>query len=110
MQPSTTSTGLRGLAATAICGVLALGLSGVCAADPGDTHRIVAFADLDLANPSDAHVLYRRIRAAAQVVCSSYFFLTDTAKAACMRDATAAAVTRINQAALFAVYEKDNSR
>jgi UrcA family protein len=98
MQPS----------AIVLCGVLALGLSGVSAADPGDTHRTVAFSDLDLANPSDAHVLYRRIRAAAQVVCSSYFFLTDTAKATCVRDATAAAVTRINQAALLAVYETDN--
>jgi UrcA family protein len=68
----------------------------------------VKFADLDISNPSGAHVLYRRIRAAAQVVCSYYFFATDTDKARCVRDATADAVTKINQPALSAVYNANN--
>jgi UrcA family protein len=109
MNPSTTSTGLRGLIASAIFGFLGLGLCVVAAADPGDESRTVKFADLNISNPSGAHVLYRRIRAAAQVVCSYYFFATDTDKARCVRDATADAVTRINQAALSAAY-KANSR
>jgi UrcA family protein len=107
MNPSTTS-GLRGLIATAILGFLGLGLCVVATADPSDESRTVKFADLDISNPSGAHVLYRRIRAAAQVVCSYYFFATDTDKARCVRDATADAVTRINQPALSAVYNANN--
>jgi UrcA family protein len=64
----------------------------------------VKFADLNLSDPSGAHVLYRRIRAAAVVVCSHYFFATDTDKARCVRDATADAVSKIDQPALSAVY------
>ncbi len=108
MKPSTTSTGLRGLIATAIFGLLGLGLCVVAAADSSDESRIVKFADLNISNPSDARVLYRRIRAAAQVVCSYYFFATDTDKARCVRDATADAVTRINQPALSTVYNANN--
>jgi UrcA family protein len=107
MNPSTTS-GLRGLIATAIFGFLGLGLCVVAAADPSSESRTVKFADLDISNPSGAHALYRRIRAAAQVVCSYYFFATDTDKARCVRDATADAVTKINQPALSAVYNAKN--
>ena len=108
MNPSTTSTGLRGLIATGIVGFLGLGLCVVAAADPSAASRTVKFADLDISNPSGAHVLYRRIRAAAQVVCSYYFFATDTDKARCVRDATADAVTKINEPALSAVYNANN--
>jgi UrcA family protein len=108
MNSSTTSTGLRGLIATVIVGFLGPGLCVVAAADPSDESRTVKFADLNISNPSDAHVLYRRIRAAAQVVCSYYFLATDTDKARCVRDATADAVTRINQPALTAVYNANN--
>ena len=104
MKISTTSTGLGGLIATAIFGFLGLGLCVVGAAEPSDESRTVKFADLNMSNPSSAHVLYRRIRAAAQIVCSYYFFATDTDKARCVRDATADAVTRINQPALSTVY------
>jgi UrcA family protein len=108
MNPSTTSTGLRGLVAAAVFGFLGIGLCGVAIADPSDASRTVKFADLDISNPSDAHVLYRRIRAAAQVVCSYEFFATDTDKARCVRGVTADAVTRINQPALSAVYNANN--
>jgi UrcA family protein len=76
--------------------------------DPSDESRTVKFADLNISNPSGAHVLYRRIGAAAQVVCSYYFFATDTDKARWVRDATANAVTRINQPALSAAYNANN--
>ena len=107
MNLSTTS-GLRGLIATAIFGFLGLGFCIVAAADPGAASRIVKFADLNASDPSSAHVLYRRIRAAAQVACSYHFFLTDTDKGRCVRDATADAVTRIDQPALSAVYNANN--
>ena len=108
MKTSTTSTGLHGLIANAIFGFLGLGLCVVAAADPSAESRTVQFADLDMSNPSSAHVLYRRIRTAAQVVCSYHFFATDTDKARCVRDATADAVTKINQSALSAVYSANN--
>ena len=108
MNPSTPSTGLRGLAATAIFVVLASSLSIVATAEPSSASRTVKFADLNISDPSGAHVLYMRIRAAAQVVCSYYWFPTEADKAGCVRDATADAVTRINQSALFAVYNATN--
>jgi UrcA family protein len=108
MNPATTSTGVRGLIATAVFGFLGLGLCIVAAAEPSAESRTVKFADLNISNPSGAHVLYRRIQAAAEVVCSHYFLLTDTDKARCVRDATADAVARIHQPALSAVYNANN--
>jgi UrcA family protein len=108
VNTSTTSTGLRGLIATAIFGFLGLGLCVVATAEPSAESRTVKFADLDMSNPSSAHVLYRRIQAAAQVVCSYHFFATDTDRARCVRDATVDAVTKINLPALSAVYRANN--
>jgi UrcA family protein len=108
MHPSSLSAGLRGLFATAIFVVLAASPGIVSAADPSPASRTVRFADLNISNPSGAHVLYMRILAAAQVVCSYYPFATDADKARCVRDATADAVTRINQPALAAVYNAKN--
>ena len=108
MNPSTSSTGFRRLIAAAIYGFLALGLCAGASAEPSAATRTVKFADVNLSNPSGAHVLYRRILAAAEVVCSYYFFATDTDKARCVRDATADAVIKINQPALSAVYKANN--
>jgi UrcA family protein len=108
MNPSNPSTRVRGLVATAIFVVLALGLSIVSAADPSSASRTVRFADLNMSTPSGAHVLYTRILAAAQVVCSYYSFATDADKARCVLEATADAVTKINQPAMSAVYNAKN--
>ena len=108
MNPSATSIGLRGLIAASIFGVVASSLSVASAADPDTASRTVKFADLNIAQPAGAHALYLRIRAAAQVACSYYWFPTDAHKARCVRDATADAVTRINQPALSAVYNANN--
>jgi UrcA family protein len=105
---SATSIGLRGLIASAILAVSGPGLCSVAAADPGAESRTVKFADLDLSRAAGAHALYRRIRAAAQVACSHYFFATDTDREHCVREATADAVTRINRPALSAVYDSNN--
>jgi UrcA family protein len=104
MKLSNTRRNSLGLTRTAIFGLLCLGLCVVATAEPSAESRTVKFADLDVSKPSDAHVLYRRIRAAAQVVCSHHFFLTDTDKVRCVRDATADAVRRIDEPALSAVY------
>ena len=108
MNSSTASTCLRGLIAGGIFGALALSLSAVCAADPSSAGVPVKFADLNISTPSGAHVLYTRILAAAQVVCSYYWFDTDAANARCVHDAIANAVTDINQPALSNVYNSNN--
>lgn len=108
MNPSNPSTSLRDLVATAIFVVLAPSLSTVSAADPSSASRTVKFADLNISNPSGAHALYMRILAAAQVVCSYHPFATDTDKARCVRHAIAAAVMKINQPALSALYNAKN--
>jgi len=108
MSPPIPSTGLRRLVASAIFGVLAASPSIVSAADPNSAIRTVKFADLNISGASGAHVLYMRILAAAQVVCSYNSFATDAGKARCVRDAIADAVTKINQPALSAVYNAKN--
>lgn len=108
MNPSTPSTGFRGLVASAIFVVLAPTFSIVSAADPSSASRAVKFADLDISTQSGAQVVYMRILAAAQVVCSYYPFATDGEKAGCVRNATADAVTKINQPALSALHNPKN--
>jgi len=102
MNTSTLSTGLRGLIATAIFGALASSFSAVSAADPSSASVNVKFADLNTASPSGALVLYGRIRAAAQDVCSYYWFKTDADQARCVHDAIANAVGAAASAAPMA--------
>lgn len=104
MNPSNSSTGLPSLVALGLSVLIASSPSIVSAADPSSASRTVKFADLNISNPSDAHVLYMRILAAAQVVCSYIPFATDADKARCVRDAIADAVIRIDQPELSAVY------
>jgi UrcA family protein len=105
MSTSIASTGLRGLIATAILGALASSFSAVSAADPSSSVSVtVKFADLKVSNPASALVLYERIRAAAQGACSYYWFKTDADEAACVHDAIANAVAKVNQPELSAVY------
>jgi UrcA family protein len=65
----------------------------------------VKYADLDIASPSGARVLYERIRAAAQNACSYFWFKTDADEARCLQNTIAKAVTKVNQPALSAVYD-----
>jgi UrcA family protein len=105
MITSTLSTGLRGLIATGIFGALASSFSAVSAADEPDPVSItVKYADLNVASPSGALVLYERIRAAAQAACSYYWFKTDADEARCVHDTIANAVAKVNQPALSAVF------
>lgn len=103
MNTSTPATGLRGLVAVAILGVLAS--SAVFAADPNPVSVTVKYADLNITSPSGARVLYERIRAAAQGACSYYWFKTDADEARCVHDAIASAVGKINQPALSAIFD-----
>ena len=104
MNTSSPSTGLRGLIATAIFGALASTFSAVSAADPSSASITVKYADLNIASPSGARVLYERIRAAAQNACNYFWFKTDADEARCLQNTIAKAVTQVNQPALSAVY------
>lgn len=108
MNPSNTSAGLSALVALGLSVLLASNPSIGSAADPSPATRTVKYADLNISNPADAHVLYMRILAAAQVVCSYVPFATDGDKARCVHEVTTDAVTRIGQPELSAVHDGKN--
>jgi len=110
MNTLTVATGLRGLIAAAVFGALASSLSAVCAADgaPKPVSLTVKFSDLNISKPPGAAVLYARITAAAQNACSYYWFKSDADQNRCVNGAIANAVTKIDQPALFAVYNAKN--
>jgi UrcA family protein len=104
MNTTSSSTGLRGLIAAAIFGALASSFSAVSAADPSSPGITVKYADLNVASPSGAVVLYERIRTAAKSACAYFWFETDADEARCVQNTVAKAVTKVNQPALSAVY------
>lgn len=80
---------------------------------PGAAHAsasraVVRAADLDLASPTDALLLLRRIEAAAARVCDStlaeHYLSVRRAYRACQRDAIARTVERANAPMLSDVY------
>ena len=104
MNTSTVSAGFPGLIATAIFGALASSFSAVSAADLNSASVTVKYADLNIASPSGALVLYERIRVAAHGACSYFWFKTPAHEARCVQNAIAEAVTKVNQPELSAVY------
>ena len=114
MYYKTTSRSFRSVLATATLGAFACSLAAVCiAAEPGDPPQItVKFADLQVSNPEGAAALYARIQRAARLVCQStdprnYSSPTHDA---CLHDAIADAVAKVNCAALFNVYKAHNAQ
>jgi len=110
MNTMTPSSGPRGLIATAILGALASSVSAVSAADAGTepVSLTVKFADLNVSQPRGAAVLYGRINVAAENACSFYWFKSDADEERCVHDAIANAVMKVNQPALFVVYNAKN--
>ena len=104
-----TANPFHGLIATSLFGVLSSSLAALPAAADGvkPLEVTVKFADLDLSHPQGAAVLYGRIRAAAQKVCSPFDGSGFSAKIqmdACVKKAVADAVTLVDKPSLFAVY------
>ena len=104
MNSSSRSTGLRRLIATAAFGVLVGSFSATSAADPSSASINVKYADLNVASPSGALVLYGRIQAAAKSACNYFWFKTDADEARCVHNTIATAVNKVNQPALSAVF------
>ena len=73
------------------------------AADDALPSRRVSYADLDISKPAGAKVLYRRIEAAAEQVCGNEGrrnLSAMTRNRACIDEAVATAVARVNSVAL----------
>jgi UrcA family protein len=104
-----TANRFHSLIATPLFCVLSSGLAALpAAADSFEPLKVtVKFGDLDISRPQGAAVLYLRIRAAAQNVCSPFDGSGLSAKMhldACVKKAVADAVTTVDNPALFAVY------
>lgn len=106
------STYLRTLTAAAILGTLT-GISGVSIADDATTAPQVAvtFADLDLSQSGGVIRLYGRLKGAAEAVCDAYSdggnggpLPLQRAYKLCWQSALAAAVAKVNEPALSAVF------
>src|SRR5271170_4093158 len=109
MNTMTPSPRLRGLIATAIFSALASSFTAVCAAADGTDAPsvIVKYGDLNVSSPQGAAALYGRIRVAAEAVCPHLDhgdLLSKTHMNVCVNKAIAGAVTKVDQPALFAVY------
>jgi UrcA family protein len=110
MNPTIHPGGFRRLSATVLCCVIASSFAALPAAEAEsiDAPQVkVTFADLDVSRPQGAEVLYRRIKAAAETVCSPYWATGFAARANaydCVRTAIAEAVTTVDQPALSEVY------
>ena len=110
-NPARVSAGIT----AAIFGALGLCASHVSAAadDTAAPQAVVTYGDLDLSNPQSAHELYSRITAAATKACTSYpvdgrSLAVYARLRTCTHHAVADAVIKINQPALFAVYNSKN--
>jgi UrcA family protein len=114
MNTTTTATRLRGLIATAIVSALATSFAVDCAAADSTNapNVIVKYGDLNVSNPQGAVVLYRRIRTAAETVCPRFDhgdLRSEMQKDACVSKAIAEAVTKVNEPALFAIYNEKSA-
>lgn len=115
MHPITTSICLRRLIAIATFGALASSMSGVCtAANSTDAPQsTVKYGDLDVSSPQGAVALYTRIRHAADMVCrplDDRDLASQRRMQSCIRNAITDAVTKVNEPALFAVYNAKNKK
>ncbi len=109
MNTTTTVNRFRTVIATALFGAVASSFAVLpAAADSFDAPQVtVKFGDLNISNSQGAAVLYGRIRAAAERVCSPYDESGLEAKmrlSACIDKAIFGAVTKVNAPALSAVY------
>ena len=111
-RTTTTVSSLRRHVVSAIIGTLALASAVSSFADDSrDVRKVtVKFADLNVSSPQGAAVLYTRIRQAARAVCADEFvsYPFNPGVAACVHKAIADAVTKVNQPALYAVYNEHN--
>lgn len=115
MNAKTPSRPVLVLLASAVAGVLATGFASLASA--GGSLQVpeatVNYSDLSVSSSRGATVLYGRIRAAAEGLCSPLYhgdLSSRMHRNACVQQSIADAVGKVNQAALFAVYNAKNER
>jgi len=108
MNSMTTVSRFRTVIATALFGAVASSFAVPPAlADGSDPlQTTVKFSDLDIASPKGAAVLYARIQRAAEKACSQADGGVDIGgeRQVCINKAILDAVTKVNVAALSAVF------
>jgi UrcA family protein len=109
MNTLLTSTNLSRLISTALFGAVALswGTMSIAGNDSDVPQAIVKFGDLNLSNPQGATALYHRLSSAAAIVCRPLYdgsLSSMNHVQTCVHKAIADAVTKVNRAELFAVY------
>jgi UrcA family protein len=114
MNTMITSTPVRGLVAAAIFGALTLSFASLSSASDSTEARgvTVQYGDLNVSTSRGATALYGRIRAAAEGACSPLYHGDLSSKMhrdVCVSQSIAEAVTKVNQGALFAVYNAKNA-
>jgi UrcA family protein len=100
--------------ATVLLGALALSFAATCpAGETTDAYQTtVKYADLNVSSLSGAAALYARISAAADGVCQTLDGRDLTSKThydRCVHKAIADAVAKVDQPALYSVYNAKNS-
>lgn len=109
MNAITTGSRFRTVFAIVLVGGVVSGFAVKPAhADSFDVPQVtVKFADLDISRPAGAARLYGRIKTAATMVCSSFDRSGLAAQVnfkACVSDAIARAVAKVDSPSLYAVY------
>ena len=95
-------------------GIAGLAVAGVAAASPANSEApalVVRYNADQLDTDSGAHAVYHRIAKAAEQVCpNNYSLLVDRRIVECRRQAIAAAVEKIHNQRLAAVYAAATSK
>jgi UrcA family protein len=114
MNTITHTIKLQRMTATVVFGALALSFAAMCPA--GDTtganQSTVKYADLSVSSPSGAAALYARINVAANGVCRTLDgrgLASKTYFNRCVHEAIADAVNKVDQPALYSIYNAKNS-
>jgi UrcA family protein len=95
-------------------GIAGLAVAGVAAASPANSEApalVVRYTADQLDTDSGAHAVYHRIARAAEQVCpNNYSLLVDRRIVECRQQAIAAAVEKIHNQRLAAVYAAATSK
>jgi UrcA family protein len=113
MNTLTQSASHRCMTATLLAGALAMSFAARCPADDtGAPQSSVKYADLNVSSHPGAAALYARIGMAAGGVCRAMDGRDLESKALfarCVHKAISEAVIKVNQPALYAIYNAKNA-
>lgn len=114
MNTMTHTIKLQRMTVTVVFSALALSFAAMCPA--GDTtgapQSTVKYTDLNVSSPSGAAALYARINVAANGVCQALDgrdLASKTYFNRCVHKAIADAVNKVDQPALYSIYNAKNS-